>query len=232
MTKVLAVIHHLDDLTSVRNAQIARDAGAAGVMLIEMNGEDARLDVPAHSIKTMMPELFVGTNRLCMHPAHALDLDHDLGLDGTWVDNPGLGSFCTNNVGAELAQMFERVRQISPEFMLFGSVAFKTQPHEPYPGGAAMAAARLGWTPTTSGPQTGVAPDVAKIVEMRRALDGYADFLPRKPELAVASGMTPENIAMFRDLIDWALVATGISADFHNFDPARLAKLVRNCAKD
>lgn len=46
--------------------------------------------------------------------------------------------------------------------------------------------------------------------------------------LAVASGITPDNIVEFRDHIDYALVATGIGTDFYKIDCGLLRKLANS----
>lgn len=70
----------------------------------------------------------------------------------------------------------------------------------------------------TSGTRTGTAPTVEHVLTIKEEL---ADFmLP----LAVASGMTPENIRDFRDHADCFMVATGISKSFTELDPDRVRR--------
>ena len=86
---------------------------------------------------------------------------------------------------------------------------------------------------TTSGTQTGYAPDVEKVAVMRRALDERAlalssGGLPGSEEgnaLAIASGVTPVNIEVFLPYVDAYLVATGIEDRFGVFDPKRVRDL-------
>ena len=109
---------------------------------------------------------------------------------------------------------------------LFGSVAFKTQREEPNPPLAALKAIELGWIPTTSGIGTGVAADLDKIIKMK-------EMIGDSP-LAIASGITPENVNSYLPYIDYFLVATGISKDFYNFDENKLKDLnnkIKNYAK-
>jgi len=44
--------------------------------------------------------------------------------------------------------------------------------------------------------------------------------------LAIASGITPENVGTFLPYVDYVLCATGISDDFHNLNPDRVRQLV------
>ena len=43
--------------------------------------------------------------------------------------------------------------------------------------------------------------------------------------LAIASGITPENVADYLDVADCFLVATGISRSFTELDPAKVRSL-------
>lgn len=132
------------------------------------------------------------------------------------------------------------VQMLHPLF--FGSVAFKYQPFDPMPEFAARFATMGGMIPTTSGPGTGQPPDVAKLQSMRDELERlrvdqsgrpltfqlHSLPLPTPPStpLAIASGMTPENLADFLPHVTHFLVATGVSTDMHHFDGARLRRFV------
>ena len=80
-----------------------------------------------------------------------------------------------------------------------------------------------GFIPTTSGAVTVSAPDVSKIKVM-------GEFVGRE-NLAVASGITPENISLFIPFCENFLVSTGISKSFYEFDLQRLKSLVENSSK-
>jgi predicted TIM-barrel enzyme len=69
---------------------------------------------------------------------------------------------------------------------------------------------------TTSGPGTGEAAHVDKIRVMKEALDDFP--------LAIASGITPQNVGDYLPFSDCYMVATGISSSFVELDP----RLVRN----
>ncbi|MFQ3211113.1 MAG: putative TIM-barrel enzyme, partial [Oceanospirillaceae bacterium] len=72
----------------------------------------------------------------------------------------------------------------------------------------------------TSGIATGHAADVGKIKTFRKSCGDTA--------LAVASGITPENVAEYIDEVDLFMVATGINldGDFYNIDPNKLKNLM------
>lgn len=220
MTIVLPVIHHHSDDASFAAADIAFAAGCPGVFLIHMGGRDAMLDAPARAIKAHRPDKFVGTNRLSMEPAAAIRHDASLGLDGTWSDSPGISTL--PRFARDLAPISAAIAEAqaaNPAFAFFASVAFKYQPAEPDPAAAALIATAQGWIATTSGEGTGVAADMGKLSTMRAAL--------RTAPLAIASGVTPENVAEHARYVSHILVATGISyPDRDEFNPARLAKFM------
>ena len=75
---------------------------------------------------------------------------------------------------------------------------------------------------TTSGIATGYSADIGKISAFRRGVGDHP--------LALASGITPENICDYMPWVDAVLVATGINKgeDFYNIDPHRLSQLLDN----
>lgn len=217
MPKLIAVIHYRDDATSLANADIAVAAGFEGVCLIHMNGQDELIEDAAVAIKKRHEGLLVITNRLAMHPVDMIKRDAALGLDGSWADNPGVSSKGITPLASEIEDAVFKAREIKPDFLFFGSVAFKTQLHDPDPATAAVKAKNLGWIATTSGPATGIAPDEDKLERMKTAIASF--------DLAVASGITPENAATLCEHVDWVLVSTGISATFYDFEPLKAAAL-------
>lgn len=215
---ILPVVHHLDYQTSYSQGALALSAGADGVFLISHGGKGEDLFAPAADLKEQFPDKLIGLNLLGSRALIALSQVRTAGLDMVWDDAPGVTSSQVTGPARELAHLLATVSS-SPLF--FGSVAFKYQPHEPNPGQAAIQAWQLGMIPTTSGPGTGRAPTVSKVAAMREALGGEAP-------LAIASGMTPENVSAFRPYITHFLVATGISLDDHHFDPKKLNAFIRS----
>jgi hypothetical protein len=216
---VLPVIHYLDAQTAIEQADVAFAAGADGIFLISHHSSDDDLIMPAMTIKGRYPDKAIGINFLSKKALPALQIVIDLGLDMIWTDTPGVTSKKTTEDARAIAQILAAPGK-KPVF--FGSVAFKYQAHEQFPGAAAHAASDLGMLATTSGSGTGSAPEVDKISSMYAAVAAAG-----KPELAIASGLTPENIASFAPYATHFLVATGVSTDEHHFDPDRLAAFVR-----
>lgn len=213
--QVLPVVHYLNYTLALSEADLAFRAGADGVFLISHGNENKALPRLARILKDRYPGKRIGLNLLGESPLQALDIAEQAGLDMVWADNPGVSSAGWTEAGAELA---EHLRNGSP-VAFFGSVAFKYQPYEPEPGRAAVLAALNGMLPTTSGTATGAAPEIEKIRLMSEALAGG--------QLAVASGMTPGNVADYLPYITHYLVATGVSHDAHHFDEAKLSAFIR-----
>jgi hypothetical protein len=214
--QVLPVIHLLDGKTAYEQAKLAFSVGADGVFLISHSGQDKLVIQLASAWKKRHPNKQIGWNLLGLSVLDSLFFAQRSGIDMVWADMPGVTSGGPSQVGRQVATML--LQKDAPQF--FGSVAFKYQAPEPNPAAAAMEAAKLGMLVTTSGPGTGHAPDVEKARVMSEAVAGFGG------ELAIASGMTPENVSSFLPYATHFLVATGVSRDEHHFDEARLAQFI------
>lgn len=222
MAKILPVVHLLNAEHSRAQAEIALDCGADGVFLISHGGDDKAVLQLAGQLRHRWTgrkssaggPAWVGVNLLNTSPLAAHEFAAQLHLDGVWLDAPGVNSHGPAKQALKLKdQMASR-----PTLAVFGSVAFKYQPDESNPPEAARQAHALGMIATTSGAGTGIPPTVEKIRSMSQATGGV---------LAIASGMTPENVATFAPLVSHILVSTGVSQDDHTFDTAKLVRLVR-----
>ncbi len=209
---VYPVIHYLDRTTAFEQARLAHRVGAQGVFLISHRGRDTELAEVARGVKLALPGFKVGVNLLSRGPVEAIGMALANELDMVWADRMGVDSRGLSPVGKTCS-----VQAQQGSLELFSSVAFKYQPEEPDPVEAARQALRAGFVPTTSGPGTGQAPTVEKIRAMSEATQG---------KLAVASGMTPENIRLYRPYLSDVLVATGISSDEHHLDASLLSEFL------
>jgi predicted TIM-barrel enzyme len=73
---------------------------------------------------------------------------------------------------------------------------------------------------TTSGPATGEPAEVEKIKTMKKSIGDFP--------LAIASGITPENVSDCLPYADIFLVATGISKNFFDLDSDKVHRLSRS----
>lgn len=136
-------------------------------------------------------------------------------VGGVWVDNAGIEE---DREDQPYADRVLAVREAAaPGCLYFGGVAFKYQRNVEDLEAACRVAARYMDVVTTSGPGTGQAAEVEKIRRMKLALE-----IP----LAIASGITTENVSEFLPHADSFLVATGISRSFTELDPARVRLLI------
>lgn len=207
--KVFPVIHHLDTKTSIQQAELVFSLGADGVFLISHDGRNHDLDLPACEIKRRYSQKLVGMNLLGVSAIEALDIVKKHNLDMVWADDVGVSSTGYDGTGVALSDLLKSGQNT----LVFGSVAFKYQRHEPDPGMAAKFCSMAGMLPTTSGDGTGIPPTIEKAKTMSHAVAGG--------DLAIASGMTPENVHDYLPFFTHYLVATGISFGMHHFDPEK-----------
>jgi predicted TIM-barrel enzyme len=138
-------------------------------------------------------------------------------VSGLWTDSAGIWE---SESKQPYADKVISVRQKSGwAGLYFGGVAFKYQRPVADLAAAARIASRYMDVVTTSGPGTGQAADVEKIHAMKAALGDFP--------LAIASGITPENVSQYLPCSDCYLVATGISRSFEWLDRNRVQALVQ-----
>lgn len=214
MTKIFPVIHHDSKELTLEQASIAYEHEVDGIFLISHHSEDSVLPALAQEIKTKYPDLKVGLNLLSTHITKAIQITHDAGLDMVWGDYCGVSSQGIDATGETLVKW----KLEHPEIILLASVAFKYQKTDANPPLAAYLAQQAGFLPTTSGAATGSAPSVEKIQAMSEKVNG---------QLAVASGMTPENVKAFAPWLSHILVSTGVSKDDYRFDEDKLAEFIQ-----
>lgn len=212
-TNVFPVIHHLNSGISLGQVEVAKRCGADGVFLISHYGKDDEVVSVAADAKKAYPDFLIGINLLTRLPLDAAYLARDNGLDMVWADDMGVDSKgCTQEAKTLSSFVVE-----NPGILMFASVAFKYRLPESNPAAAAVNALNAGFFPTTSGSATGHAPDVDKIISMSNATEGI---------LAIASGMTPENVGQYAPYLSHILVSTGISLSECRIDEEKLKKLI------
>jgi hypothetical protein len=212
---VLPVIHveWLDQ--ALANAAIARQAGCHGVFLINHFIGWPELLRIARGVMDEFPGWWVGVNGLGLKPEDVVaQIDPDIA--GIWADNAGINEFSANQPEAEKFLQARQARNWNG--LYFGGVAFKYQREVTELEQAARVAAEYIDVVTTSGPGTGRAASREKIAAMKRGLG--------EAPLAIASGITPENVSDYLDVANCFLVATGISRSFTELDPDRVKALL------
>jgi predicted TIM-barrel enzyme len=218
---VLPVIHCIDGTQVRESVSVAMGAGADAVMLINQGGMTAS-EVLTLAKALSVAGVPVGVNLLGMDPSIAMRRAsyYAHALVALWVDDIGVRWDAPVASVNALDDLYES-RNPSWAGLTFGGVAFKYRtavPPEHYAAVARMAATSGVDVVTTSGDRTGEPPTVDKIRVMREAIGDHA--------LAIASGMTPENVADYCAHGSAFLVATGIESEFGWLDPARTKAMV------
>jgi hypothetical protein len=216
--KIIPVIHHLSNELTLLNAKMCAEEKAYGLFLISMTAHNEDLPMLAKTIKARYPELKVGINLLGQTAIDSAETSLVFNLDMTWSDNPVVTSTTVTDEARAISAMIK-----DKNHMFFNSVAFKYQKTESNPGEAASLSKELGFIPTTSGKATGKAAELEKIAKMKAAIG--------EAPLAVASGLDPENIYDYLDYLEYGLVATGISKDFHELDQDKLRLILQRSVK-
>lgn len=220
---LLPVIHPISRDVALESIRVAHACGVPGVFLIDQ-GMPAR-DVLAlvREVRARYPSLWIGVNLLSRRPAHALaDVTEACGaIDGLWSDNADVDERGAHAV----AKAFVTARQ-RWNGLYFGGVAFKYQREVAPSDLSAAAEMSIPYMDVlcTSGPGTGYPADIEKVKALRAGLGDHA--------LALASGVTPENVQIYMPYVQAFLVGTGIEERLGVFDPAKIAALLRAMERD
>jgi hypothetical protein len=197
----LFVVIHVNHLAQVlHNMDLAIEHGADGIFLIDMRlaGRE-QIEYYYRAIRMEQPGIWVGLNYLSIPPRDAIDLA-PFGVNAIWSD-------------------FGDNPMIATETLFFGGLAFKGQPQPDDLDAVAGRARTYMDVITTSGSATGRPPETSKIARIRAAIDDHP--------LAIASGISPENVRSYRRWADAFLVASSITdPESEMIIPQRLAALV------
>jgi predicted TIM-barrel enzyme len=223
---LLPVIHPISRDAAIEASRVAHTCGVKGVFLIDQGMHERNVLQLAREVRDRWPSLWIGLNLLTRTPADALSsaLKTCGFVDGIWSDNAGIDERGSDHPRAHpRAQCFvDTQRATSWNGLYFGGVAFKYQ-REVASADLARAAALA--TPymdvlCTSGPGTGHAADVEKVRDLRVGLGN-------RHAMALASGITPENVQIYMPYVQAFLVGTGIEESLGVFDPEKIEALLK-----
>ena len=221
----MVVVHVEGGAQALRNALIAKNEGADGIFLINHSIPYSSLIECYLMIKKKLPDFWIGLNCLDLGGLAVKFIPKD--TEGLWVDNAGISENNSSLEGAFSvgeAKKFDKLRQTSGwKGIYFGGVAFKYQNPISNVRGAAKIATSFVDVVTTSGEGTGMEASISKIREMRM---GVGDF-----PLALASGVTPKNVHIYKPYVDCFLVATGISDSHTELNRSKVRALVKALKK-
>jgi len=213
---ILPVIHVESFDQTLRDAEIARETGCDGVFLINHGLSYRKLLEIHHSLFNRLPDWWIGVNCLDLAPQDVFSKISEK-VAGVWVDNAMIDERREHQPEAE--KIHSARRESCWQGIYFGGVAFKYQRRVEELAQAASIARMYMDVVTTSGPGTGQAAPREKILAMKKALGNSP--------LAIASGITLNNVYDYLDVADCFLVATGISRSFTEFDAALVKTLVK-----
>lgn len=218
---LLPVIHPISREEALAAVHIAQGLGIRGVFLIDQGMIERDVLALVREVREQYPSLWIGVNLLSREPAEALVVALGAGVtvDGLWSDNAGIDE---RHVRAR-AESFITVRQrVNWTGLYFGGVAFKYQREiaQEHLGQVAKSAAPYMDVICTSGPGTGYPADVGKVQALRSGLGDHDHAL------ALASGITPENVRGYMPYVQAFLVGTGIESRLGVLDPAKVEALL------
>jgi hypothetical protein len=212
---LMAVIHVESLEQAFENTRIALGEGADGVFLINHAIDHRALGIAYRAIRINWPDARIGLNFLDLSPLEATKFC-PASATALWVDNAEIDSRARFAIKD---QQRHRKTRGNWNQLYFGGVAFKYQ-HRPYDlYGIAAISTEYVDVVTTSGDATGQPPTVKKIQTMRQAIGNHP--------LAIASGMTPENVGDYMEYANVFMVATGISDNKSELNPMKVREFVR-----
>jgi hypothetical protein len=211
----LPVIHVEGGRQALRNAEIATEEGADGIFFINHNLPYCSLIHCYEMVRKKLPKLWIGLNCLDLGGVAVSYIPKKTA--GLWVDNAGIDEGPAPTIEA---RKFALLREESGwKGLYFGGVAFKYQKKIAEVAKVAKLAIPFVDVITTSGAGTGIAPCVEKIAAMKKAIGDHP--------LAIASGVTPENVSEYMPHADCFLVATGISDTHTKLNPKKVHQFVK-----
>jgi hypothetical protein len=179
-------------------------------------GSEGLLEIQ-REVKKEFSTWWIGVNLLGEPTARVFDKLNS-NISGLWADNAQINEWSKEQFDADSIKSAKE--KSGWKGLYFGGVAFKYQRHVDNLAIAAQIATQYVDVITTSGEGTGSAPDYEKIAAMKASVGNFP--------IAIASGISPENITNYRDVANCYLVATSILIPgTEDFDLSRVIDLVQ-----
>jgi hypothetical protein len=214
---LIPVIRFSTAAAAMANANIARDAGCDGVFLVHPEGEDGLLIPVTRHIKEEWPAGMVGIHFKNTPAMAALDLSLGNGLDMTWTDN------ISQSNSSEASRVASVLGKLTSH-LFFDSIdpsGFHQKPPDPFE--AATKTRRHRMIPATRFSPEDETEEIRKLAILRSAVGNAA--------LAVASGITVENVHALTPYASHLLFASGASDTFFTLDPELTRAMVTQAKK-
>lgn len=186
-TEIIPVIHMINENQVLTNVEICLSCGIEKIFIINHQTTSEELIKCTKRVKDTYPTLWVGVNMLDKYVEDAIL--YEFGFDGLWCDQ---------------SIKLEDYKHRKFEGMLFTGLAFKYQPQPKDIELACKESILTSDVSTTSGPGTGKAADINKILQLRNHLGEHP--------MAIASGVNSTNIDSYKGVVDYLLVASSITS--------------------
>jgi hypothetical protein len=199
-TELIPVIHMVNEDQVLTNVETCLSCGIKKVFIINHQTTSEELIKCAKKIKEVYPVLWVGVNMLDKYVEDAILYEFE--FDGLWCDQ---------------SIKLEDYKYRKFKGMLFTGLAFKYQPQPKDIELACKESILTSDVSTTSGPGTGKAADINKILELRKHLGDHP--------MAIASGVNSKNIDSYKGVVDYLLVASSITSSSEIIYKGKLLEL-------
>jgi len=223
---ILPVIHTLNYQQAAYNIGVAMRVGAHGVFLINHDFEYEEMIPIIREIRIRFQWLWFGVSFPGVTGKDAFPIlggleEQGLHIDAYFASNARIDETSDKQTQAdEIKRLRDNCRWSG---MYFGGTAFKMQREvqpKDYEKSAVLACQYMDVV-TTSGVATDEAADFGKIQTFRTACGDHP--------LAVAAGVTVDNVTHYAPLLDAILIANGINHedDLYNIDPQKLQTVLQ-----
>jgi hypothetical protein len=186
-TEIIPVIHMINQNQVLTNVRTCISCGIKKVFIINHQTTSEELIKCANVVKDIYPDLWVGINMLDKYVEDAIL--YEFTFDGLWCDQ---------------SISLEDYKHRKFQGMLFTGLAFKYQPQPKDIELACKESILTSDVSTTSGLGTGKAAGLSKILELRKNLGDHP--------MAIASGVSVDNITIYNGIVDYLLVASSITS--------------------
>lgn len=201
------VIHAKDDERGVFDAGVAIGAGARSLALIDQYCPIEEVQWIAAAVRRRLPR----------RESVQITVNHLMGTPPLWLEELNCDSWVDG-----ISVQTNAVRPAG-EYTTFGGLAFKGQYDPPEIVERHLrdyaADPHPRFVVTTSGPRTGEPPTTQKI-------DWFRSLMPEDARLAIASGMTVDNLPVFLPLATDFFVGTALEDHNLRVDPDKVRAMV------
>lgn len=219
---LIVALHSRDLKHAWEWAKIAIDNWAHWVALVTHVLEPEYGAYVATVLKEIYPYHKILLNILQREPQKVFEIIKETKIDWVWTDKamiPGVDRVADKDDSAE--KLLQRQQENEENKLYFGGLDFKHQRHltkKEYPFAIQQAKKYLDII-TTSGSSTGVSADAEKVKKIKNMAGSHP--------VGLASGVTAQNIHEYIENTDISIVASGISHDYRNLDPDKVAELAK-----